>query len=220
MKKEISNMKWLLVLSFVFAACNNSSNPADNGTDTLAKDSTGQISKPRESPTVSETRELIVPGESIGKVKLGEEVSSLEVLGPPDLSDAAMGKAWLTWKGKRDEHNNSTELNVYTSYKDNSMKEKTVQQIRTTSSHFVTEKGIHVYSSLEEIQQSFPSSKKSASYNDDGREIEVYDDAGKGIAFEIATAGKQKICTGIIIHEANKNVNEIYIMLHPDMKKY
>jgi hypothetical protein len=214
-------MKWFLVLGFVLAACNNNSKPTDNATDILAKDSIGQAGNAKEQSVLDpDAEQRIIPGESIGKVKLGEEVSSLEVLGPPDLSDAAMGKAWLTWKGKRDEHNNATELNVYTSYRDNSMKEKTVQQIRTTSSHFQTEKGIHVYSSLEEIKQSFPSSKKSASYNDDGREIEVYDDAGNGIAFEIATAGKQKICTGIIVHEAEKNVNDIYIMLHPDMKKY
>jgi hypothetical protein len=216
-------MKWFFIFSFFFisSSCTN-----NNQTTTAATDSSGQTPD-KNADTVSnnnanklDTAQLVVPGQRIGKVKLGEEVSSLEVLGPADASDAAMGKAWLTWKGRRDEHNNATELNVYTTYRDNTMKEKTVQQIRTTSSSFSTANNIHVYSSLENIQQQFPLLKKTASYKEEGRQVFIYDAVEKGIAFEIAGANNQQICTAIIVHEPNKDVTQIYIMLHPGMKRY
>jgi hypothetical protein len=182
-------MKWFFIfcLLFISFSCIN-----NNQTTTAATDSSGQTPD-KNTDTVSnnnanklDTAQLVVPGQRVGKVKLGEEISSLEVLGPSDASDAAMGKAWLTWKGRRDEHNNATELNVYTTYRDNTMKEKTVQQIRTTSSSFSTANNIHVYSSLENIQQQFPLLKKTASYNEEGRQVFIYDAVEKGIAFEIA----------------------------------
>jgi hypothetical protein len=215
-------MKWLFILCFLAVACNNNSQPAirESDTEKLKTADKPNDTVPRDAAIALDTALLIVPGQGIGKVQLGEEVSLLNVLGPPDSSDAAMGKAWLTWKGRRDEHNNFPQLNVYTTYKDNTMREKTVQQIRTTSSRFFTSDSIHVYSSLEAIQEKFPALRKAGSYNDEGREIVVYDEKKKGIAFEIATAGNQRICTGIIIHEKGKDVNEIYIMLHPGMKRY
>jgi hypothetical protein len=215
-------MKWFFIFClFIFFSCNNNNKTTTAGTDTSGQtpnENTATVSN--YNAKTLDTEQLIVPGERIGKVKLGEEVSSLEILGPPEASDAAMGKAWLTWKGNRDEHNNATELNVYTTYKDNTMKLKTVQQIRTTSSAFSTAKNIHVYSSLESIQQQFPMLKKRASYKEDGREIFIYDAVEKGIAFEIARANDQQICTGIIVHERNKDVTQIYIMRYPGMKRY
>jgi hypothetical protein len=100
------------------------------------------------------------------------------------------------------------------------MRQKTVQQIRTTSSYFSTANNIHVYSSLNEIQQQFPDSKKVAQYKDEGRTIVIYAEQQKGIAFEIATANMQQICTGIIIHEKGKDVTAVYMYLHPDMQRY
>lgn len=100
------------------------------------------------------------------------------------------------------------------------MRQKTVQQIRTTSSYFSTTNNIHVYSSLNDIKQQFPNSKKVAQYKDDGRTIVLYDEQQQGIAFEIATANNQQICTGIIIHKKGKDVTDVYIYLHPDMQRY
>lgn len=182
----------------------------DNNNDDVAGDTENPESVP-----------LIIAGESVGKIALGTDASTLHsVLGKPDMSDAAMGKAWTTWYGKkRDEHNNKTELDIYTAYKDTSMREQTVQQIRTTSSFFVTTDSIHVYSSLNDIKNKY-AVKRSAQYNSDGRTITLYDDKQKGIAFEIADAGSQHTCIGIIIHAKGKSVNDIYIMLHPDMKRF
>jgi hypothetical protein len=127
------------------------------------------------------------------------------------MSDAAMGKAWLTWYGKKDEHNNRTELNIYTTYRDTSMREKSVQQIRTTSSFFSTGNNMHVYSSLDEIKKVFPGIQKLDQLANNGRNISVYDDVKNGIAFEIADANDQKICTAIIVHIKGRKVSDIYI---------
>lgn len=205
----------------ILVSCNNSNRTTSREIDSTKEQtikSTDTIDQ--NNPTALQDFEnLIVPGEQVGKVRLGENVSALEVLGLPDKSDAAMGKAWLYWNGQRDEHNNLTELDVYTTYKDSTMQEKTVQQIRTTSSQFATANHIHVYSSLKEIEQAFPEIKKLASYNEDGRSFVIYDAVAKGIAFEMTKAGEQRICTGIIVHEKNKEVTQVYIMLHPDMKR-
>lgn len=216
---------------FLSVACNNSSNTTSSKSDTSTITTTDTIVKhdtvivnndqSQTDTTASESNPLIVAGESVGKISLGADAATLQsILGKPDMSDAAMGKAWETWYGKqRDEHNNKTELNIYTAYKDTSMREKTVQQIRTTSSFFKTNDSVCVYSSLDEIKNKY-TVKKSAQYNSDGRTITVYDDKKNGIAFEMASASTQNICTGIIIHPKNKSVNDIYIMLHPDMKRF
>ena len=217
-------MKWFSFLCLCFLACGQNREQAKTNIHT---DTTGTTHKNGyEDSRVQKAEQmeaewLIVPGESIGKIKLGMDAAGLEkILSKPYVSNAAMGKAWLTWKGKRDEHNNATELNVYTTYKDSTMQEKTVQQVRTTSSSFFTADSLHVYASLEEISAKFPGLKKRAHYSEDGRSIVIYDDEKKGIAFEIAEANEQQICTGIIVHPKGKDVTEIYISLHPGMKLY
>ena len=220
-----------LFIFFLFTACNNA--PATNNDtsnkdsittqpDTIIKHDTTAVNNDTiKNVETTEGEPLIIAGKSVGKVSLGTDASTLQnILGKPDMSDAAMGKAWITWYGKKpNEHNNKTELDIYTAYKDTSMREQTVQQIRTTSSFFSTADSVHVYSSLDDIKNKY-AVKKSARYNSDNRTINIYDDKSRGIAFEIASAGTQTICTGIIIHPKNKSVNDIYIMLHPDMKRF
>jgi hypothetical protein len=165
---------------------------------------------------------LIAAGKSIGKTSLGTNADSLEkILGKPDFSDAAMGKAWLTWYSKRrDEHNNRNELNIFTAYKDSTMRTKTVQQIRVSSSFYITADSLRVYRSLGDIQRVYPDIVHEGSYKErDGRKIHVYDAIAQGIAFEVAEASEQRICTGIIVHEPGKRVTDIYLTLHPDLKK-
>lgn len=216
-------MKGLLLVTIFIISCGHNNTRAvakDKDTTTLIT-TTNTIDTNTTTQDIIDTNRLIVPGERIGKTYLGMDAALLEkVLGKPDMSDAAMGKAWLTWKGKRDEHNNATELNIYTTYKDSTMRQKTVQQIRTTSSYFSIANNIHVYSSLNEIRQQFPDSKKVAQYTEAGRIIAIYDEQQKGIAFEIATANNQPICTGIIVHEKGKDVTAVYMYLHPDMQRY
>lgn len=163
--------------------------------------------------------QLIIPGERVGKTPLGLPADSLTaLLGRPDLSDAAMGKAWLTWNGKRDEHNNRTELNIYTTYRDSTMREKVVRQIRSTSSFFKTKDQLGVYSSLKDIQAHFPHLKPAGWYKDGSRIITIYDARAAGISFEVASANAQQICTGVIVHPKGQAVLDVYMYFRPEVE--
>ena len=224
---------FLIIALLFFEACNQQPNTENDEADSAAitndakpreRDALSDINKSGKTNNDTITNEgpankVIVPGKSIGNIEIGMDDSGLEAFGKPDMSDAAMGKAWVTWYGKKpDEHNNKTQLNVYTAYKDTSMRAKTVQQIRTTSSFFETAGGLHVYASLSDIKQQYPKLKKAAVYTDDGRKIDIYDAQQQGIAFEIVNANQQQICTGIIIHKSGVKVTQVYISLHPDMR--
>ena len=230
--QELNMKPYFLVIAIIFfAACGENARTENiSHTDPLQRtantdDSAGkadEILKGGSSTGTNDANSLIVPGKSIGNVEFGVNDSILETeFGKPDISNAAMGKAWLTWYGKKpDQHNNKTQLNIYTAYKDTSMREKAVQQVRTTSSFFKTAGDLHVYSSLEEIKAKFSALKKVAVYKDEGREITIYDDQQQGIAFEIATANEQNICTGIIVHKPVVKVSQVYISLHPEMQVF
>lgn len=227
----------ICVFLIMINACNSNHN-STNTSDSVAIANDSEVSAATDSTELDSIQDnndsaidsrlqeiggnpLIVPGESIGKISLGMDASNLQIiLGKPNMSDAAMGKAWSTWYGKnRDEHNNKTELDVYTAYKDASMRQQTVQQIRTTSSFFKTENGVHVYSSLDDIKKAYPFIKRASKYKQNGVNITIFDDRNNGIAFETAPVELQSICIGIIIHQKQKSVNDVYITLHPDMKR-
>ena len=161
---------------------------------------------------------LIVSGQSIGNISINQDASELEsILGQPDLSDAAMGKAWLTWFSKISDSITGNELNIYTTYRpdDPDLKEKIVRQIRITSSDFKTANDISTSSTLADIMAAFPNITETGQYDHEtDNPVFVYDDIASGIAFEI----EDNICTGIIIHEKNKAVGKEYITFHPDMK--
>jgi hypothetical protein len=203
-----------VLLSFLLlAACHN---PEGSQNNTASKD-TSDLSAVNAQTDVSEashrgsSSDQIIPGRYIGPIFLGESPDSvLDALGKPDFSDAAMGKAWLTWRGKRDEHNNQTQLDVYVTYKDSSMSTRSVQQIRTTSSNYQLADSLHVYSSFQSLQGTYPDLAYTGSYQEDGREIKIYDAEAAGVAFEIVEAGTQRICTGIIIHLPGTAVNNVY----------
>ena len=215
--------------SLIIIACNNQApdnhiKGIDSLNDTMVKSNDTAV---RNNNTITDIENAksdssLLAGRNIGKVFIGMDASKLEkILGKPDMSDAAMGKAWITWYSKnRDEHNNKNELNVYSAYADNDMRLRTVQEIRTTSSFFVTPDDIHVYCALPVIQKKYVVHKAAQYKSNDGRTIIIYDAKQQGIAFEIVSAANQNICVGIIIHEKGKDVNDIYLTLHPDMKRF
>jgi hypothetical protein len=221
-QKQTMNIR-LLPLLLLLISCQ--SQPANQHMETppatLRSDTTDAM-KTAAAPTGAAVPadQLIIPGERVGKTPLGLPTDSLTaLLGPPDLSDAAMGKAWLTWNGKRDEHNNRTELNIYTTYKDNTMREKVVRQIRATSSFFKTKEQLGVYSSLEEIQMHFPRLKLAGRYKDGNRIISIYDAQSAGISFEVAAANTQQICTGVIVHPKGQAVLDVYMYFRPEVER-
>jgi len=162
----------------------------------------------------------IIAGESIGNVWLGQNTSALVFLGPADLADAAMGKAWQTWYSKNSKLiNGKSELNIYTTYKDSEMKEKVVRQIRITSSDFKTPDGLGVGSSFDVISNSFAELDLLGSFAKPGSTdtVELYDVIGSGIAFEIENTGSEKKCVAVIVHTAGKKATEEYLSFHPDL---
>lgn len=213
-------MKYYLLFPLLLvAACND---PQPETKPTVMQQHTSRSLLPdgvhaTQTPAIPRAQ-LIEPGKQLGNTPLGEDVEVLiQRLGGPDLADAAMGKEWLTWKGGKDEHNNHTELNIYATYADSTMMRKTVQQIRTTSSYFKTSDGLGVYSAYADLLAQFPKLKKVGSYEADGRTITIYDARDKGIAFELAPAGAEQICTGVILHEPGQNVLDIYLYWRPEL---
>jgi hypothetical protein len=157
---------------------------------------------------------VITPGKSIGELNLGDDASTLTTkLGKPDLSDAAMGKAWTSWTAKqKDAHNKLPELNVFTTYKDSNMRQQTVQLIRTSSADFTTGNGIHLYSSLADIQKAFPIKESGMFRNEKTQnKVVIYDAEADGIAFEIASGSNDQLCTAIIVHPKNIDVMGYYV---------
>ena len=205
---------FIFIALLLFAACNGNLNDQQQHTSSQS-DSAAVV--PDESSAVIDTAKLIVPGASIGSVKIDEDAALLErQLGKPDSSDAAMGKAWLFWFGKKDAQNNTSELSIFTSYKDTSMNGKSVKLVRTTSSFFETGNGIKVSASFNNVKQQF-TIKRIGSYTaKDGRSILLYDDETGGIAFEFA--GSEQTCSGIIVHQKNVPVLNTYLTFHPGMK--
>lgn len=216
---------YFLVFTFILLSSCQNNNPSSSEENTkpdsiFATDSLDTSGGPATIAISSEY--LIVPGRSIGQTSLGEDVETLtNTLGKPDFSDAAMGKAWLVWFGKqRDEHNNRTELDVYVTYKDSTMTSKVVKQIRTTSAAFKVSDSVHVYASLATLKTRFPDIAPVRKYKDGERDITLYDDVKRGIAFDVALAGNQQICTGITVHEPGKSVNDVYIQLQQEIKAH
>ncbi|WP_146171781.1 hypothetical protein [Flavobacterium magnum] len=159
---------------------------------------------------------LITPGVAIGLTAIEDDTSKLEMLGTPDQSDAAMGKAWMTWYGKKTDSMRD-ELNIYTTYKDNELKEKVVRQIRVTSAEFKTKNGISTESAFAEIMQAYPRLQTVAKYDNSDTKIEttIYDDVASGIAFEINNPFGKSRCAAIIVHPKGKKVTDEYIYPNP-----
>ena len=203
------------IVLLLAVACNNVTSNDEQQNASNQPDSSAVVSEIISSDI--DTAKLIIPGVSIGSVKIDEDAALLEgQLGKPDSSDAAMGKAWLFWFGKKDEQNFATELDIFTSYKDTSMNGKSVKLVRTTSSFFFTEKGIKVSSSLTNVQQQFALKRIGSYMAKDGNSVVLYDDESNGIAFEFNN--DSQTCAGIIIHQKNIPVLNTYLTFHPDMK--
>ncbi|MGK4567890.1 hypothetical protein [Flavobacterium sp. 3HN19-14] len=208
-------MKRLVLVSVLFLLISCKKEPAikvENGAVKL--DSVVEPVK-SDNPEKINTIFLLVPGTSAGIVNLNANSETLSTLGKPDMSDAAMGKSWMTWYGG---HGTQTEeLNIYTTYKDNEMKEKVVKLIRVTSAEYKTKDSLGSGNTKPEISKIFPQLQLAAKYkNTAKKEVAIYDATSDGIAFEFVN----DTCKGTIIHEKGRKVTDTYITLHPDMKKF
>jgi len=160
---------------------------------------------------------LIIPGESIGLTSLGQSAETLAKLGRADLSDAAMGKAWMSWYSKKaDADGFKSELMIKTSYKDSSMNEKVIKEIRINSADFKTRGGNGKDQDLARIKLEFPDLKVVAKYKNTITKavVQVYDDTNNGIGFEIQQDGK---CIAVIVHPKQQSTISEYLVLHDEL---
>ena len=139
---------------------------------------------------------LLVPGKSAGQTRINENADSVyKRLGTPDGGDAAMQKAVAVWFAHHD--TTAYSVSIYTARNTDSLSIAKVLQIRITSPSFKTKEGIHVRSSLTDIQKAFPVIQ-TEHYLDAGINYTVYD-SKQGIAFEV---NSNDTCVAIIIHKA------------------
>lgn len=160
---------------------------------------------------------LIVPGKSIGQVKIGWPSDSLSVvLGASDSGDAAMMKAWNLWYGRRadGERDSSHILAVFTAMRDQDT--QFVRQIRVTSPQFRTSQELGAGSTMKAIRKAYPGLKLTKAYvsADHKKRIEVYEDKKMGIAFETANPkSKIPLCSMVVVFDPGDSA-EGYLDYH------
>ncbi|QJB35388.1 hypothetical protein HF324_30410 [Chitinophaga oryzae] len=144
----------------------------------------------------------IVPGESIGHVKLEMPANELASLGKPDTGDAAMMKAWRIWYGRRKDGSvdSAAVLAVFTAMR--TQDTQYVKEVRVTSRRFRTAENVGAGSAMTAVRKAYPNLKLVKVYasKNRSRRIEVYDDEKLGIAFETASARRRAICSMVVVH--------------------
>lgn len=156
--------------------------------------------------------DLIVPGKSIGKMMIGENSAKVfDLLGKPDMGDAAMGKALATWYQGHDTA--GSQVQVFFSRQMGTADDTSrVKQIRVTSPAFETADQIHVNTLFKDISAKFKLDS-IALYQQGGKAFSVYAATSEGIAFEV---GDDRRCAGIIVFKAGLPLS--YFPFHGNMK--
>ncbi|MFC5270960.1 hypothetical protein [Adhaeribacter terreus] len=225
----MKNVALAIILFLSLNSCNQPEKEAavlGSASESIIKE-TGK-SKPENtseetSQEVSGKNETIVPGKSIGLIKLNEQAEVVyKLLGKPNLTDAAMGKmlaTWFTEANLSDPDTTAYQTNIFFVRNMGSAEESALaKQIRITAKQYKLGNGLAINSDLKTIQASFPEMKKAATYTSarTKQKIDVYHDSVAGITFEINKAGK---CVGIGIQEPGKANFEVYSAVSSDLKK-
>ncbi len=127
---------------------------------------------------------LVVPGHRIGHTLLGHDGAyMLAHLPEPARSDAGMSQRHFVWTSPA-AHGTQNTLFVH-AVSNGALNVKplsglTFDTIRVTSPSFATQNGLHVGSTLAQIQRLFPHLRPANS------DATLYDDKKRGIAFEFA----------------------------------
>jgi hypothetical protein len=165
-----------------------------------------------------ESKLLIVPGKSIGRYYLGQDMIQVDSLkGRPDSGDAAMGRAWSIWYGKKSTYGKRNEIAIYSGYADSSMKTKVVKQIRVISSRFETTDGLNNGNILSNFKARYPDFTLVATYVDAGLgdTIQIFDSQERGITVEFLRG----ISRAITVHAKGQPLNESYYTLRTELKR-
>ena len=153
-------------------------------------------------------KDSIKAGNSIGNVKLNAETAeAIKILGTPDSSDAAMSKAYNGWFNKPTMNGADTIIASFETFsvvsgKNEKETASRIKRIRVTDPQYKTDKQIRNGNTLAYIKLQYPTLKKPIAKitKDSGEELELFDETGEGIAFEIIN----NKCVAIIIHEKGK----------------
>ena len=207
--------KWFfaLVVTFVLWSCHDAgTQPARPVTSVTSIRDTGlQPSSPQTRPSLQPAAAAIIAGSSIGSVSLDMNADSVvAMLGQPDRSDAAMGKAWLVWTSKSSA-GMPRETAVYTSRNMGVGKEESrVKEIRITSGFFYTQDSLRTGLRLADIRAKRPALKRVDVVAAAPKQF--YDDADGGISFEFGAGG---VCTAILVHPKGVRLTDVYLPLQP-----
>ncbi len=154
------------------------------------------------APARTESDPLIVPGKSLGKVRIGETFEQLHAqLGKPTADDIAMGRVINSWVSPH------SRLDVLLRRRDDP-DTFYVLDARTNSAFFHTADGLAVGSSVDAIRARFPDAQPVDVSMLPGKP--VYDSVAHGIAFETDGAGH---CTAIVVHVPRQAVRISYLAM-------
>ncbi len=197
----------------------------DKFTDTKVKDT---VIKPSYADSVkadslqkvfqAAANDTIVPGKSIGNIKLGATTAeAITAMGNPDSTNTA--GTVMSWFFKPTGKTGDTSLNSITIFATSAKPDQSkIKHIRITSPYYKTTEKVSCGSTLTFIKMQYPDIKNNPSVfkNSQESEILVYYAINEGIAFEINEATK---CAGITVHEPGKKVSEIYTSLYGGIVK-
>lgn len=204
------NLSIILATALMLGACKQS-NKVNLNADSTNKANGVDTLKER----VVTADRLIEPGKRIGGTALNENVDSvIHRLGKPDRSDAAMGASMSTWFAYHDTTSYETDIYARRNMGGTDGNASRIKIIRITSPQFKTEDRLGVGNTLQQINDHFKT-KFAIMYASPKDTISIYDDRGKGIAFEM---NKQLKCTGVMIHQLNDSA-AAYISMHPHMQR-
>ena len=161
------------------------------------------------SPATTPTpAQLVVPGRSLGSLKLGADVATMAAYGPAAYGDAAMQKGWATWFGSG---HPPAQLDVYSTLIPGQDTHKSVQVVRATSTYFRLANGLRNGSTLRQIQVSYGQLSLATSYKLKTGTRYLYDDVQHGIAFELDGKASTSHCRALIVHLPGQAVAKTYL---------
>ncbi|MBS7566188.1 hypothetical protein KHS38_17400 [Mucilaginibacter sp. Bleaf8] len=203
----------MLFAAALLAACNNRPNTQQTETQSGQTETSAKTEVVKQDTASAD--KLIVPGKAIGQTQINEDAARVvQRLGKPDGGDAAMGKAVSIWYAHHDTSDYQTA--VFSSRQVGTADDTSrVKQIRITSPWFVTKEGVHVGSALQQLNDAYPL-KKVAHFTEKGNRYDLYE-TNQGIAFEVNAQNK---CTGIVVHERDKQAAGTYLPFYSNLVKY
>lgn len=162
------------------------------------------------APATARQPNLILPGRSVGHVRIGAEVPTSLRSSEFGDGDSAMGRSYGEYRSLHPRgQGRAYALGIFTVRKPENGRSP-VGQIRVESPWFMTTNGISTASSLSQIRKRFRHLKVAEVLTQDGtgKQIDVYDDQAAGIAFQIWGKGSQSAghCAAIFVHRCGQKV--------------